>query len=318
MTQATTMATAIREPRFRTRATHDLMSTGVHVLEAPLDPVAAGDLLGKIKALRAFDHTLFLDEAAFDADPQYKGVNPRPGRNLLEPFAAELAFIEQAPELVDALTELLGEGYYTMDRKVVCGVPARSVPDWLKARIDGAPVNNLGAYVKPEYRDVTYFYGIDFHQDIIDYSDRDADFLTLYVYLHPVTRLDAPLFLLEGSHVLGATTFPHALQRADQHRWRYDDRNGQVAEVDQKLLTGPAGFAAMWHPFTLHGTQPDAADHERISLRYLIARRSGAGTGLDAVNAAIRGALSLETTRMDLAANGEARIRSNAVRDAEA
>ena len=66
-------------------------------------------------------------------------------------------------------------------------MPATAVPDWLKARILGNPVNNLGAYVRPQYRDVTYFYGIDFHQDLIDYKAREADFLTLYVYLHPVT-----------------------------------------------------------------------------------------------------------------------------------
>ena len=56
---------------------------------------------------------------------------------------------------------------------------------------------HLGAFVRPEFRDVTYFYGIDFHQDLIDYKNRPADFLTLYVYLHPVTRSDAPLFLLD-------------------------------------------------------------------------------------------------------------------------
>ena len=96
------------------------------------------------------------------------------------------------------MTALLGPGYEILNKKVVCGVPARSIPDWLKTRIHGNPVNNLGAYVRPQNRDVTYFYGIDFHQDLIDYKEREADFLTLYVYLHPVTRADAPLYLRDA------------------------------------------------------------------------------------------------------------------------
>jgi len=310
------MALAKRTVPIRQTVTETLVSDGAYLFDAPLNVAVAAGLLRRIKALRPFDHSLFLDEAAFDLAPQYRGVNPRPGRNLLEQFDTELAILEQEPQLVDVLTEVLGADYYTMDRKVVCGVPARSIPQWLKARIDGEPVNNLGPYVKPEYRDVTYFYGIDFHQDIIDYRDREADFVTLYVYLHPVARMDAPLFLLEGSHRLGATPFPHALDRVGPGTWRYEAPDGQAIDVQQTVLTGSTGFAAIWHPFTLHGTQPDAADHERISLRYLIGRRSAAATGMDAVNAAIRGPLSLETTRVDLAADGSARIKSNVVRDA--
>lgn len=311
------MALATHPGSVQQTITNALVSDGAYLFDTPLDPAAASDLLNRIKAVRRFDHSLFLDQAAFDHAPQYKGVNPRPGRNLLDRFEPQLAFVEHDPQVVAALTEILGGDYYVMDRKVVCGVPARLIPDWLKARIDGQPVNNLGPYVKPEYRDVTYFYGIDFHQDIIDFKDRAADFLTLYVYLHPVGRMDAPLFLLEGSHSLGATIFPHSLERANADTWRYREPNDQAITVRQKVLTGGTGFAALWHPFTLHGTQPDAADHERISLRYLIGRRSAGATGLDAVNATIRGPLRLQTTRVDLAANGAAQIRSNVVRQVD-
>lgn len=309
------MAMTKDAPRGQPTPNDDLKVTGAHRLEKPLDPQAAAALLARIRSLRAFDDSLFLDESDFDADPQYRGVNPRPGRNLLEAFEPELAFVEQDPDLVAALTAILGAGYIVRDRKVVCGVPARFIPPWLKARIEGAPVNNLGPYVRPEYRDATYFYGIDFHQDIIDFRDQDADFLTLYVYLHPVGRDDAPLFLLEGSHRLGADTFPHDLKRSGDG-WRFTSDSGDSLEVSQSVLTGQAGFAALWHPFTLHGTQPDAADHERISLRYLVARTAPGRVGLDEINDAIRGPLSLQTTRIDLAENGAARIKVNTVRSA--
>lgn len=287
---------------------------GVHLFGEVLDPAACTALLADLKAGRDWSAGLFLSEAEFDADPQYRGVNPRPGRNLLEGFEDRLALVEANPAIAGGLTALLGEGYQLMDRKVVCGVPASVIPEWLKGRIAGNPVNNLGAFVKPQYRDVTYFYGIDFHQDLIDFKGREADFVTLYVYLAPVTRADAPLFLLEGSHRLGASVFPHDLSREGE-AWRYRS-DGREVTATQRVLTGGAGYAAMWHACTLHGTQPDEADHERISLRYLLARGPGASAGIDRVNAGIEGPLALDEIRLDLDAEGAARIKANSVNQA--
>jgi hypothetical protein len=295
-----------------TSPTQDFIDCGYHRFDAPVNPIAAGHLLARIRATRAFDDGLFLTEAAFDADPQYTGVNPRPGRNLLEAFETDLGFVERDPAIVAGLGELLGDGYEVLNKKVVCGVPASAVPRWLKARITDNPVNNLGAYVRPEYRDITYFYGIDFHQDLIDFKDRDADFVTLYVYLHAVGAHDAPLYLLEGSHRLGATLFPHILSRSGE-AWRYRDGRGDEAWTRQTMLVGAAGAVAMWHPCTLHGTQPDAADNARLSLRYLFAKRPGATSGLDAVNASLRGPIRLDATRTDLDAKGAAQLKANSV-----
>ena len=304
------------EPSLAETIVTDFIRDGAHLFAEPVDATACADLLARIRATRDFGSSLFLSEAEFDADPQYTSVNPRPGRNLLERLEDGLGFVEQAPQLVEGIAALLGPDYEILNKKVVCGVPAGSVPEWLKKRILGNPVNNLGAYVRPQHRDVTYFYGIDFHQDLIDYKQREADFLTLYIYLHPVTRADAPLYLLEGSHKLGGSVFPHNLSRIGDSDWLY--RNAEHGEVvaRQRILTGGTGFAAVWHACTLHGTQPDAADHERISLRYLVARRHDGPTGLDAVNAKLQGPLSLSDTRADLAADGSAAIRRNTVNHA--
>ncbi len=126
-------------------------------------------------------------------------------------------------------------------------------------------------------------------------------------------REDAPLFLLENSHRFGGTVFPHKLKREWEGYWSYADGRGQECRARQVMLTGGAGFAAMWHACTLHGTQPDAADRERISLRYLLAKRAGVTAGIDRVNAHIQGPLSLQATRVDLADNGAAQIRANTV-----
>jgi hypothetical protein len=302
--------------RTATAAPQGLIQDGYHVIPGGVDAGAAGRLLAKLKATRGFDETLFLSEAEFDAAPQYTGVNPRPGRNLLERFDADLAFVEQAPSVKAVIEDLLGPGFKTLDRKVVCGVPDRAMPAWLKAGIAGNPVNNLGAYVRPEYRDVTYFYGIDFHQDLIDHKNRPADFITLYIYLHPVTANDAPLYILPGSHALGGSIFPHDLTRTPDGGWLYRDGRGREVQTRLKMLTGPAGYVALWHACMLHGTQPDAADHERISLRYLLARQDGGEAGIDQVNAAIKGPLSLEATRIDLSAQGQAILKQNTVNQA--
>ena len=295
------------------KATQDMIDQGYHRLGEVVDPKDAAQLLADIRALRRFDESLFLTEAEFDADPQYKGVNPMPGRNLLERFEPRMGLVEAQPHVTVAMDALLGPGYEILDKKLVCGVPAKVIPDWLKARIHGNPVNNLGAYVRPEYRDITYFYGIDFHQDLIDHPSREADFVTLYVYLHEVTEHDAPLFLLERSHQFGGSIFPHKLKREWEGYWSYGDGRGQECRARQVMLTGGPGFAAFWHACTLHGTQPDAADRERISLRYLLAKRAGVTAGLDRVNAQIQGPLSLDATRIDLADNGSAQIRANSV-----
>jgi hypothetical protein len=302
------------EPLTATQAvTGDFIDRGFHVFGDGVDPAGAARLLQAVKAQRRFDAGLFLSEAEFDADPQYTGVNPRPGRNLLESFEAMLGFVEADQAVVAGLTELLGPGDGLLNKKLVCGVPQSGVPEWVRARIAGNPVNNLGAYIRPEFRDVTYFYGIDFHQDLIDYKVREADFVTLYVYLHPVGRADAPLFLLEGSHALGGVMFPHDLERMGPERWLYRDGRGGETEVRQHLLVGDTGYAAMWHACTLHGTQPDAADHERISLRFLFAKAQAGQSGIDRVNATLKGPISLAATRQDLAADGSARIKRNTV-----
>ena len=303
----------------RTRATpvvEDLIAQGVHALGPVCDSGAATDLLTRLRADRTFGPELFMTEAEFDADPQYTGVNPRPGRNLLEAHAERLAFVEQAPAVTETLRALFGADHVVLDKKVVCGVPASWIPDWLRARIEGNPVNNLGPYIRPEFRDVTYFYGIDFHQDLIDHKAREADFITLYIYLHEVGRDAAPLFVLPESHRFGGTLFPHDLQREEGGVWRYGDRRGRALHAPQMLLTGPAGYAALWHACTLHGTQPNAGDRERLSLRYLIAKSGAARCGIDDVNAALEGPLSLTDTRFDLAADGSSQIKFNAVRAA--
>jgi len=286
---------------------------GLVEFPSALHPQDCAHLYRDLKNARDFGPSLFLTEAEFDADPQYRGTNPRPGRNLLHNFNDKLGFVEENPELSEFIRGLLGHGYVILDKKIVCGIPEKWIPDWLIKRIKGCAVNNLGPYIRPEYRDITYFYGIDYHQDIIDWKSRVSDFITVYVYIHDVSEQDAPLHVLPGSHVLGATVFPHDLNRGATGLWRY--RNGeQEIHCQEKKLVGKAGYVGAWHACTLHGTQPDVADSERISLRYLIARDPDVEhAAIDSINQGLRGRLSLEETRVDLAQDGSAAIKRNTI-----
>lgn len=291
----------------------DFLRHGLHELGQALSPESAREVLRDVCAVRHFGPDMFLSEAEFLADPVFRSVNPRPGRNLLERFPDHARLVETNEKIVAALEAMLGGGWRVMDRKFVCGVPHAWMPDWLVRRIAGDPVNNLGPYVRPQWRDVTYFYGIDFHQDLIDHPARAADFLTLYVYLDDVGLDDAPLHIMPGTHSLGGDVFPHQVDRTDHGDWIYSDHRGQRMRTQVRVLTGPAGSASMWHACTLHGTKPTVNDRARVSLRYLVARGDGAFAGIDLVNAALRGPLCLDDTRRDLDAAGAARVKNNTV-----
>jgi hypothetical protein len=289
----------------------DFVRKGAHVFEEPIDPRACAELLAEIRDTRRFDESLFLGEAEFNANPQIRGAGPKPGRNLLERLESRLGFVERAPQVVEALWSLLGPDYRILDKTIICEVPASALPEWLKRRGHGDPTRGLGAYVRPEFRDMAYAHGADFHQDLIAAPERPADFVCLHVYLHPVAEADAPVHLLEGSHRMGAAAFPHDLKRTGAGGWRY--RNGACGDlfVTQRVLTGETGLAALWHGCALHGTPP-AADRERIALRYRIARGAAAATGIDSVNATLAGPLRLSEARADRSAEAPASPRWNA------
>lgn len=288
---------------------------GYDRVDCQFEPAQLSALLEAVGRTRRFDESLFLTEAEYEADPVHRGTNPRPGRNLAATLDALIAPLEADAALTGALRRVLGPGHKIMDRKFVAGMPHDEIPAWLRARIADNNVNNLGPYIRPEYRDMTYFWGIDLHQDLIDWPARPADFITVYVYLEDVGPGDAPLYLLPRSHSLGADIFPHDLTLLDraQGRTRYSAQ-GTSIEENALRLTGTAGAVHFWHACLLHGTQPTAGDRRRISLRYLIEMDPDAhGCALARLNAAIPYPLSIDQTRRDLAANGVAAIKGNFV-----
>lgn len=256
---------------------------------------------------------IFLDEAEFRRAPKFTGVNPRPGRNLLEKLDSEFIFGDERFQA--EMAKVLGPRWRVLDYKFVMGVPDEYLPEWVKEECKGRFVANLGCYVKEQYRDFTYFRGIDFHQDIIDFPDRESDFITAYVYLDDVDSHCSPLYVLPKTHELGASVFPHKIEKDATGNFRYENDFGAASTYECLQLTGTAGSLYYWHADTLHGTQPHEDERPRISVRILAEKNSKSTSGceLDEANARLNGPLSLTKTRQDLDERGKATITGNII-----
>jgi hypothetical protein len=296
----------------------DFENEGYVARRGLLNPDFCRAMIDKVRATRGFDHSLFLTEEEFNRlKPDAYNKNPRPGMNMLDTLEDDARAIETNPEITSLLDRLLGKGWSIFRRKFVCGMPEPLIPDWIADQMRGKPSNNLAHFVRPEFTDITYFYGIDFHQDIVDWRDRDSDFLTMYIYLEEVGEDDAPLHILPGSHRLGASVFPHRLELGSKRGfWRYANDEGSTGEYPHKVLTAETGTVFCWHGCLLHGTQPDRAPRERLSLRYLIEP----GTGYEAsemarINAGLDGPIRLSEPREDLNERGLPKVSQNLLFD---
>ena len=260
----------------------DLTGKGLHLFDERLDVRGCAALLGEVRARRRFDDSLFLTEA------EHAAARAAPaGASLLDRFDARLAFIERAPQIVEALWSLLGPDYRMIERRLVCVLPHRRLPDWIRRRAQAGRVGDLSAFVRPELRDLDYLDGADFAQD----PAGDAEVVTLHVHLHPLAAADGPARVLEGSHRLGRSAFPPALKPTGPDRWRY--RNGAHGEmyVTERAVPGEAGAAALWHAFTLRGVRAEAVEDAQLALRYRFARGEARSAGIDAVNRSLAGPL---------------------------
>ncbi len=299
-----------------------LSEQGVHLFGEVLDVGKVQALYEKMLAARDFGASLFMEEAEYLAQENHFNANPTKTFNFLNEFETQLLFIEQDPLLTGVLGTVLGDDYDVVIKKAVCGVPDAWLPEWVRDSIRDVNVANLGPYIKKPFRDITYFRGIDFHQDIIDWPQGRVDldpssFLTLYVYLHEVTERDSPLHLIPGSHRFGATLFPHRLECLRDNRWVYtDDQDRKLVCVEQKLVGGP-GYVGLWHNCMLHGTRPleDESDRFRLSLRYLVGKsiKHTGSTAIDGINSAIEGDIRPLKTRRDLDERGVAQIKGNII-----
>lgn len=283
------------------------MCDGFVDLGTILDIDKCNDLLKRFYELRPFSEQFFKEQVFFkeneyDESKSHVGTGPRPGRNLTE--HVNLDFIENNSIIKKTLSKILGDDYHIMTKKFVMGVPESMIPDWyLSKRKTG--YSQITPFLRPEFRDMSYFSGIDYHQDMIDFSNRVGDFVTLYVYLNDVTSNMSPLHIIPGSHKFGAkelTNFSNDIKQKENNKLLYRSVEGESEEFDFKMLTGNTGSVYFWSAYTQHGTMPTpATDTARISLRYLIERgKSTNELPIDKFIKKINGPLALTKSNKDI------------------
>lgn len=291
---------------------HKFLDEGIKTFPNYFDKRKSKKLLNETLYSRNFKN-IFLNKNEFKKEKKFIGVNPRPGRNLAEKLDTNFIFSE--PKFHREMKKVLGDKWRILGYKLVMGVPDKIIPKWIKNEINNNPVANLGAYIKEKYRDITYFRGIDFHQDIIDFPDKKSDFITVYIYLDKVKSNSSPLYVLKKSYMLGASIFPHDIKKINKKYFHYSNNYKKKLKTKILKLVGNGGSMSYWHCNTLHGTQPHTDDEPRVSMRILVEKNSNKISNclIDKANKKINGSLILSKTRNDLNKIGKSTIKKNLI-----
>lgn len=236
------------------------------------------DFSRRISSLRKLNKNIFYSsEAEFKQKGRY--YNYSPGVNdhnlLIKPeLDTNLDFIEKSKKFISNVEKIMGKNYSIIKKSIIRSVPYNILPAWLKKKLVDVGRPNLNPWIRDDYQDIQYFLNVDFHQDMT----RGNKFCTFYIYLDEVREEDSPLRILEESHKLGATPYPHYIRRSNFHPsfnsknkfWYYNDLKGQQVRCKEVILKGSAGSIVCFHGLTLHGSYYNFNKSPRISLRYLI------------------------------------------------
>ncbi len=212
--------------------------------------------------------------------PDKTAENPRGGTNPGKGkcnFAEELNldFLEKNENFIKAVNDICGNDPELLLKKFVVAVPADWIPEWLKIKMKQKYIDNVNAYIKEEYRDVTYFRGIDYHMDYMDQIGTKADMITVYVYLNNVTEKMSPLHVIKKSHEYCHTVFPHYYENETDKSIILGEDSKNKKKFNKEILVGNTGSVFIWSSLTMHRTKPfKSSDLPRISLRYTFRKNS--------------------------------------------
>lgn len=276
---------------------NSFLNKGFYKLGQILSKENCSDLVEQVFHKRDFGPKIFLDKEEYWANPKNSKVNPGPGVcNLAEEY--NLDFILKNEKVVHAMEAVLGKNYRLELVKFVMSVPQSWIPDWLKEHLEKLnSSNNLNPYIHEKFQNITCYYGAAFHQDSIDYSGskkiNSKTFIVMYVYLDQVNVKNAPIHILPGSHMFGATVFPHEIEEAKDGTFYYLTDHGEKT-LNQEVITGNVGTVNFWHSLTLHKTEICYDERPRLSLKFIFEKNIKEHCLMDEIDASVCGPILLE------------------------
>ncbi len=266
-------------------------------LKGIFDKTKCSLLHSKIEKTRKIDSSLFLSKNEYEENKFKKPtVNP----NLLDKL--DLSFIYENQTFLNRIKLLLGDDFYLYASRIICGIPNAFIPSWISEALD-VKAPNLGAFIKPEFNDIRYFHGIDYHMDMIDLSNEYSDILTIYIYLDHVGKEMSPLLLLPGTHYGGTDVYPHNLSE-NNNLIKYSPPNKKSISSTPYALEGNSSDAWLWHGCLLHGTKTNKTKKARYSIRLIYRKSPNSSTAfIDEINRKIKNTIALQkmtdTSRFD-------------------
>jgi len=197
-------------------------------------------------------------------------INYSPGENnhnAIFNLKLDLNFIEKSKKFTSAVELIAGKNYKIKKKSIIRSVPKNQHPKWVLKETLNVGRPNVNPYIKSKFQDVQYFQNIDYHQDMT----RGKKFVTFYIYLDDVKRVDSPLNILSGTYKFGATHYPHYIRPgSDKNTWYYSDLSKNHMKSTEIVIYGRIGKVFCFHGLNLHGTKLNKSTKPRISIRYLI------------------------------------------------
>tara|TARA_B110000967_G_C18768046_1_gene501513 strand:+ start:89 stop:1012 length:924 start_codon:yes stop_codon:yes gene_type:complete len=189
--------------------------------------------------------------------------------NILLDKSINLDCIEKNKKFNNILKTFFGSEFTVESKWLIKVLPRKIMPRWLSEEVRDIGMPQLNMYIKNKYRDISYLNGLDFHQDN---GGKLRNATTVLIYLDPVlNENDGPIRMLDKTHILGATHYPHYCRISSNKKYiYYSDLKGNHILTKQVSILGPSGTSIFFNGYTLHGSFiNDDSKKTRLALRYV-------------------------------------------------
>lgn len=205
----------------------------------------------------------------FKENARFSKITPGlSNNNILLDKSINLDCIEKNKKFNSILKNFFGAEFSVESKWLIKILPRKIMPKWVSEEVKDIGMPQLNMYIKNKYRDTSYLNGLDFHQDN---GGKLRNATTVLIYLDSVlNENDGPIRVLDKTHILGATHYPHYCRISSNKKYiYYSDFKGNHILTKQVPILGPSGTSIFFNGYTLHGSFiNDDSKKTRLALRY--------------------------------------------------